>query len=90
MQAKEASEFSLPQMSNAASVHPAPKSCGRNRRELEDLLKEASLTSTVPALFTNYFFTNNKNPTKHPKRDDLASDDMPRCIKCGCTIDEYD
>ena len=73
-------------MSNAASVHPAPKSCGRNRRELDDLrarIKKGDLDNA------DYFFTNNKNPTKHPKRNELESDDMPRCKKCGCTFDEH-
>ena len=76
-------------MSDAASAHLAVNPCGFTQDKLIDLLKEASLNSTVPALFTNYFFANNKNPTKHPKRDELASDDMPRCKKCGCTIGEH-
>ena len=76
-------------MSDAASAHLAVNPCGFTQDKLIDLLKEASLNSTVPALFTNYFFANNKNPTKHPKRDELASDDMPRCKKCVCTIGEH-
>ena len=77
-------------MSDAASAHPAPKPCGRNRRELDDLrarIKKGELDNA------DYFFTNNTYESQDvqsqflPRADLLP--DMPRCIKCGCTIDEH-
>ena len=72
-------------MSDAASAHPAFKPCGFTKGDLIDL----NAKHFQQPLWSSYFFTNNNNPTKHLKRVDLASDDMPRCIKCGKTIDEH-
>ena len=62
----------------------APSPCGFAKQELIVLLGPRGTPLDV-----RYFFTNNNNPTKHPKRDDLMSDDISRCLQCGNTIAEH-
>jgi hypothetical protein len=68
----------------AASAQPAGKPCGRTQSKLDELLKDAMYDSAQPA-FKAFFFT---DPTDLNPRTGKASH-IPRCLKCGCTIDEH-
>jgi hypothetical protein len=38
--------------------------------------------------YKRYSFKNGTGTAEHPKREEL-DDDIDRCKKCGCTIDEH-
>jgi len=59
--------------------------CNRSRVELDGLLEKGV---DKPTLYPSYFFKNKDGTKMHPAREDL-DDDIDRCKKCGCTIDEH-
>ena len=62
------------------------QACGFTQGKLDQFLEKASYDIHSPA-FKVYFFTNMPGTKKHQTRDDL-DDEVVRCLKCGCTIDE--
>ncbi len=76
--------LSIQEMSAAAaSAQPAVKPCGRTQSKLDELLKGADKGE---ARFERFFFT--AAPPRHLAHLHI-NDDLVRCLKCGCTIDEH-
>ena len=73
---------------SAASAEPKTQKplqpCARTRAELDSLIKE----HFQKPLWDMLFFTNGVGSKLFPPRDDLDPN-IPRCLKCGCTIDEH-
>jgi len=67
---------------SAAVSAAAFKPCGFTRGELVELLKQVDYGEMK---FERYFFTT--TPPRHLSIP--INDDLTRCIKCGCTIDEH-
>jgi hypothetical protein len=64
------------------------KCCHRTREELDDLLKQSRMNPSISELFTDYFFTNDQAPAPFVALTDIPAK-IPRCLKCGHTIDEH-
>ena len=60
--------------------------CGLTRGEFAQFLEKALMNPNVPLLFDTYFFTT--SPPRHLSHL-CINDDLVRCFKCGCTIDEH-